>query len=48
MYYARVDGIAWEDGFNEGQRGAAMGKLAGAMNNNSSGVIDAELGDYIQ
>ena len=48
MYYARVNGIAIIDSFNEGDYGAGAGKLAGAMNNNSNGVIDAELGDSIQ
>jgi len=48
MYYARVNGIAIIDSFNEGDYGAGAGKLAGAMNNNSNGVIDAELGNSIQ
>jgi len=48
MYYAKVNGIAVEDSFNEGNIGAATGKLAGAMNNASSGVIDAEYGNNIQ
>lgn len=48
MYYAQVNGLAVEDSFKQGNAGAAMGKLAGAMNNASSGVIDAEYGDTIQ
>ena len=48
MYYARTNGIAVEDSFSEGNIGAATGKLAGAMNNASSGVIDAEFGNNIQ
>lgn len=48
LYYAKVNGIAVEDSFNEGNIGAATGKLAGAMNNASSGVIDAEYGNNIQ
>ena len=48
MYFAKVNGIAVEDSFNEGNIGAATGKLAGAMNNASSGVIDAEYGNNIQ
>ena len=48
MYYARVNGIAVIDSFKEGNIGAATGKLAGALNNASSGVIDAEFGNSIQ
>ena len=48
MYYAKVNGIAVVDSFNEGKYGAATGKLAGGLNNNSTGVIDAELGNTIQ
>lgn len=40
MYYARESGVAVTDSFKEGQAGAAMGKLAGGMNNNTSGVIN--------
>ena len=47
MYYAEVMGWAVEDAFNEGNRGASMGKLAGAMNQ-SNQVIDLEMGNYIQ
>lgn len=48
MYYAKTNGIAVSDSFKEGNIGAATGKLAGALNNNSNGVIDAELGNSIQ
>ena len=48
MYYAKTNGIAVEDSFKEGNIGAATGKLAGALNNASSGVIDAEFGNSIQ
>lgn len=48
MYYAKTNGIAVVDSFKEGNVGAATGKLAGGLNNNSSGVIDAELGNSIQ
>ena len=48
MYYINVNGIAVEDSFKEGSVGPAMGKLAGGLNNNSSGVIDASLGNEIQ
>lgn len=48
IYYAQVGGILVTDSFKEGNIGAATGKLAGAMNNASSGVTDAELGNSIQ
>jgi len=47
MYYLKVNNIAVENSYNEGQEGAATGKLAGALNNASSGVIDAGLGNEI-
>ena len=48
LYYAKANGLAVEDSFREGNIGAATGKLAGAMNNASSGIIDAEFGSSIQ
>lgn len=48
MYFINVNNIAVEDSFKEGNIGVATGKLAGAMNNASSGVIDASLGNEIQ
>lgn len=48
MYFAKINNIAVVDSFKEGSIGAATGKLAGALNNASSGVIDAELGNIIQ
>lgn len=48
MYYAKHNNIAVIDSFREGNIGAATGKLAGALNNASSGVIDAEMGNIIQ
>ena len=47
MYFAKVNGIAVIDSFKEGNIGAATGKLAGALNNASNGVIDAEFGQSI-
>jgi len=47
MYYMKVNNIVVEDSFNEGSIGAATGKLAGAMNNASSGVVDAGFGNEI-
>lgn len=48
LYFAKTMGLYVEDGFNEGSIGAATGKLAGAMNMNSNGVIDADFGNNIQ
>ena len=48
LYYAKVNHVAVTDSFKEGNGGAAQGKIAGALNNQSSGVIDAEQGNYIQ
>ena len=48
LYFAKTCGIAVEDSFNEGDYGASTGKLAGGLNNASTGVIDAELGNTIQ
>lgn len=48
IYYAKANGLAVEDSFKEGNIGASHGKLAGALNNASSGVIDAEFGNSIQ
>lgn len=47
LYYARTNNLIVIDSFKEGNVGAAMGKLAGALNNASNGVIDAELGQSI-
>jgi hypothetical protein len=47
MYYAEILGWAIEDPFKEGNKGAATGKLAGQMNQNSK-VLDLEMGSYIQ
>lgn len=48
LYYAKTMGIAVEDSFKEGDIGAATGKLAGALNNASTGVIAASDGNQIQ
>ena len=47
LYYLNVNGIAVENSWNEGDAGAATGRLAASLNNNSSGVIDASLGQDI-
>ncbi len=48
MYYAKVNHLAVVDSFKEGNKGAATGKLSGMLNNQSSGVIDADQGNIIQ
>lgn len=48
LYYAKINGLAVSDSFKEGNIGAATGKLAGALNNAQSGVIDADWGNNIQ
>lgn len=48
MYFAKTNGIVVTDSFKEGNIGAATGKIVGALNNASSGVINAELGNTIQ
>jgi hypothetical protein len=48
LYFIKVNNIAVEDSFKEGTVGAATGKLAAGLNNASSGVIDASLGNEIQ
>lgn len=48
MYYLITHGIAVENSWNEGNKGAATGKLAASLNNATSGVIDASLGSDIQ
>ena len=48
LYYAKTMGLAVEDSFNEGNVGAATGKLAGALNNASTGVITVSDGNQIQ
>ena len=48
LYFAKTNSIAVVNSFKEGTKGAATGKIAGGLNNASSGVIDAELGNTIQ
>ena len=48
MYFARANKILIKDSFNEGNKGAATGKLAGGLNNASKGVVDADWGQSIQ
>lgn len=48
MHFAKTNGIAVIDSYKEGNIGSSTGVLAGSLNNASSGVIDAELGNSIQ
>jgi hypothetical protein len=48
LYYAKTMGIAVEDSFKEGNIGAATGKIAGALNNASTGAIPTSDGNQIQ
>lgn len=48
LYFARKNHIGVKDSFREGNIGAATGKLAGSLNNNSKGVISTNIGNYIQ
>lgn len=47
MTILRTAGVAVEDSFKEGNRGVAMGKIAGSLNNATSGVVDAEMSQSI-
>lgn len=47
LYYITVNGVAVENSFKEGEIGRATGVMAGQMNNASSGVVDASLGNEI-
>lgn len=46
MYYAEVLGYQVVDPFNEGTKGASLGKLAGSMNQNAA-YIDLQQGQYM-
>ena len=48
LYFAKVNHIAIKNSFNEGRKGAATGKIYGAMNNNTTGVVDASVTQEIQ
>lgn len=48
LYYAKTMGLAVEDSFNAAMEGPATGKIAGALNNASTGVISANDGNQIQ
>lgn len=48
LYYAKNIGLLVQDSFNEGNIGAATGKLAGALNNNTNGGFNASSYEAIQ
>lgn len=48
LHFAKVNHLAVKNSFNEGKKGAATGKIFGAMNTNSTGVIDASVGNEVQ
>ena len=48
LHFAKVNHLAVKNSFNEGKKGAATGKVYGAMNNNTTGVIDASVSSEIQ
>lgn len=47
MYYAEIMNWAVYDPFKEGAKGAAQGKMAGSLNQNSM-VMNSDMGNYIQ
>ena len=48
MYFARANKVLIKDSFREGDKGAATGKIAGGLNNNNTGYVDADWGQSIQ
>lgn len=48
MYFAKRNKVLVKDSFREGDKGAALNKLAGGLNNASKGVVDADWGQSIQ
>ena len=48
IWYAKTNHLAVKDSFNEGNIGAAKGKLAGGFAANSRGIIGNDTGNYIQ
>jgi len=45
---AKQSGVWLQDSFNEASKGNHQGIMAGTMNSNTNGVIDAEMGNSIQ
>lgn len=48
LYFAKVNHLLVRDSFNTGDEGAAKGKLAGALNNNTQRIVTDASGNYIQ
>lgn len=48
LHYLKKMKVAVTDSFKEGKKGAALGKLAGGMNNASKGYLDLDQGQNIQ
>lgn len=48
MYYAKINHIGVIDSFNEGQFGAATGRVVGGLNNAGRGIMSSNIGNYIQ
>lgn len=48
LHFAKVNHLWIKNSFNEGKKGNATGKIAGALNNNSTGVIDATSSQEIE
>lgn len=48
VYYARTNHLAVIDSFKEGTIGASTGKLSGALNNAGKGMMETNIGNYIQ
>lgn len=48
LYFARTSHVIVKNSFNEGEKGAATGKLAAGLGNASKGVVPADLGNSIQ
>ena len=48
LHFAKVNHLWVKNSFNEGKKGNATGKIAGSLNNNSTGVIDASVNNEIQ
>ena len=44
LHFAKVNHLAVKNSFNEGKKGAATGKVYGAMNNNTTGTLQISIG----
>ncbi len=48
LHFAKINHLWVKNSFNEGKKGNATGKIAGSMNANTTGVIDASVNNEIQ